>query len=163
MYFQRLLDAIQVLARPVADVDITAPISEDSRDVKPGGVFVARKGPHTDSHDLIGVAIAQGAVAVVGERAPESVNCSVPYAQVADAQQAIGPLASAYYGYPSRQLIVIGVTGTDGKTTTTNLIFSILKAANVKVVMLTTVRAVNGERALPTGFHGTPPPVRYGH
>src|SRR5258708_6234718 len=127
MRFQSLLDAIQVIARPAADAEITAPISEDSRAVKPGGVFVARKGPYIDSHDLIGAAIAQGAVAVVGERAPESVNCAVPYAQVADSQDVIGPLASAYYDYPSRRMVVIGVTGTDGKTTTTNLIFSILE------------------------------------
>src|SRR5690349_1032202 len=106
MRFQQLLDAIPVLARPVADTEVTAPISEDSRAVTPGGVFVARKGPHTDSHDLIEDAIAQGAVAVVGERTSDGVSIAVPYAQVADAQQAIGPLASAYYGYPSRQLVV---------------------------------------------------------
>ena len=89
--------------------------------MKRGGMFVARKGQSFDSHTVIADAVAAGAVAIVGEHPPEQIVCPVPYAQVADAQQAIGFLAAAYYGFPSRSLIVIGVTGTDGKTTTTNL------------------------------------------
>src|SRR5450432_3564904 len=107
--FQILLDAIadDLIARPDINgqnVEITAPVTEDSRAVKVGGLFVARKGPNTDAHDLIPAAVAQGAVAVVGERPPDNANCPVPYAQVKDAQQVTGRLAAAYYGYPSRQL-----------------------------------------------------------
>ncbi|HRF98399.1 MAG TPA: Mur ligase family protein, partial [Aggregatilineales bacterium] len=80
-----------------------------------------------DGHDFIPQAIANGAVAIVGEK-PIS-GLAVPYAQVRDSQSAIGLLSSAYYGHPSRKLMVIGVTGTDGKTTTTTLIHSILKHA----------------------------------
>ncbi|MEP7285590.1 MAG: UDP-N-acetylmuramoyl-L-alanyl-D-glutamate--2,6-diaminopimelate ligase [Chloroflexota bacterium] len=159
MRLQQLLDSIAdtLKARPTDDVEITSPVAEDNRDVKPGGVFVARKGPQFDAHDLIGAAVTQGAVAVIGERSPDQVVCSVPYAQVMDAQQALGPLAAAYYGYPSRQLMVIGVTGTDGKTTTTNLIFNILKAAEFKIGMISTVSAVIGDKELPTGLHVTTP------
>src|SRR5471032_63356 len=160
--FQILLDAIadDLIARPGQNgqnVEIAAPVTEDSRAVKVGGLFVARKGLNTDSHDLIPVAVAQGAVAVVGERAPGNASCPVPYAQVKDAQQAIGRLAAAYYGYPSRQIVVIGVTGTDGKTTTTALIFHMLNAAGLKVGMISTVSAVIGNQELDTGFHVTTP------
>src|SRR5579871_1827035 len=132
MQLRELLEAIRsdVLFYPESDaVEISAPIVEDNRQIAPGGLFVARRGPNTDAHRFIRAAVEQGAAAVIGERPPDQVDCPVPYAQVRDAQQAIGPLAAAYYGYPSRQMTVIGVTGTDGKTTTTNLIFSILKTA----------------------------------
>jgi UDP-N-acetylmuramoyl-L-alanyl-D-glutamate--2,6-diaminopimelate ligase len=157
--FKDLLDAVanDLRSRPTADIEITAPISEDSRSIVPGSVFVARKGLNTDSHDLIPGAVEKGAIAVIGERPPDSVDCPVPYAQVSDAQQSIGRLAAAYYGYPSRQLVVIGITGTDGKTTTTNLIFSILKATGIKVGMVSTVSAVIGDQELPTGLHVTTP------
>jgi UDP-N-acetylmuramoyl-L-alanyl-D-glutamate--2,6-diaminopimelate ligase len=120
-------------------------------------VFIARKGASIDGHDLIGAAVARGAAAVVGERPPDQVACPVPYAQVADAQHAIGPLAAAYYGYPSRQLVIVGVTGTDGKTTTTNLIFNILKTAGINAGMISTVSAIIGDEEMPTGLHVTTP------
>ncbi len=159
MRFGKLLDAVQpeLLYRPVEDVEVSAPVVEDNRAITPGGIFVARKGPNVDSHDLITSAVAYGAVAVVGERSPQEVDCPVPYAQVRDSQMAVGPLAAAYYGYPAQQLLVIGVTGTDGKTTTTNLIFSILKAAGIKVGLISTVGAVIGDEEMPTGLHVTTP------
>ncbi len=159
--FSQLLDAIRadLLRAPGGDAAVTAPVAEDSRAIKPGGVFVARKGPNTDSHDLIGDAVTRGAAAVVGERRPEQVDCPVPYAQVKNGQMVVGPLAAAFYGYPSRQLTVVGVTGTDGKTTTTNLIFSILEAAGVRVGMISTVSAVIGDEEIPTGLHVTTPPA----
>src|SRR5205823_2526769 len=106
MQFSQLLDVLNadVVHVPKRDADVTAPVAEDSRLIQPGGLFVARKGPNTDSHDLIGSAVSRGAVAVVGERRPEDVDCPVPYAQVKDGQKAVGPLASAYYGFPSRRL-----------------------------------------------------------
>src|SRR5687768_380774 len=112
MKFQQLLDSINdhLLSRPATDVEITAPVTEDSSAVESGGVFVARKGQNVDGHDLISAAIERGAVAVVGERVPEQVDCPVPYAQVSDSQQVLGFLAAAYYGNPSRQMTVIGVT-----------------------------------------------------
>ncbi|MCC7208243.1 MAG: UDP-N-acetylmuramoyl-L-alanyl-D-glutamate--2,6-diaminopimelate ligase, partial [Anaerolineae bacterium] len=158
MRFQELLDAApDVLSRPTGDAEVTAPISEDHRYLKPGGVFVARKGQHFDSHAVIGEAAAAGAVAVVGEYPPERAACPVPYAQVADAQQALGFLAAASQGFPSRALIVIGVTGTDGKTTTTNLVYNILRAAGFKAGMISTVNAVIGDEKLDTGLHTTTP------
>ncbi len=159
MRLQHLLDAISqdLITRPAEDVEISAPISEDNRTVEPGGVFVARKGLNTDGHKYIPGAVERGVAAVVGEHPPEDVNCPVPYVQVKNAQRVIGPLASAYYDYPSRKLIVVGVTGTDGKTTTTNMLFSILKATGLRVGMISTVSAVIGDEEMPTGLHVTTP------
>src|SRR5689334_12175238 len=94
---------------------ITAPVEEDNRLIQPGGVFVARRGLSVDGHNFIPDAIKRGAAAIVGER--DLTDLSIPYVQVANAQEATGWLAAAYHDYPSRKLILIGVTGTDGKTT----------------------------------------------
>jgi UDP-N-acetylmuramoyl-L-alanyl-D-glutamate--2,6-diaminopimelate ligase len=107
-----------LITMPDREAWISAPISENAQMVQPGGVFLARIGANVDGHNLIPVALENGASAVVGERPPEEVDCSVPYAQVFSGMEALGPLAAAYYDYPSRKLTVIGVTGTDGKTTT---------------------------------------------
>ncbi len=158
MLFNELLAAWpDVIARPARDAPITAPITENAAHVQPGGVFLARRGAAADGHDLIAEAVAHGAAAVVGERPPGAVACPVPYAQVADGQAALGPQASAYYGHPSHKLVVIGVTGTDGKTTTATLIHSILEAAGVRAGLISTVSAVIGDEALDTGLHVTTP------
>jgi len=137
-------------------VPITAPIVEDHRELQPGGVFVARGGLSNDGHRFIPDAIARGAAAIVGEQ--PLADLPVPYAQVANAQEAIGYLAAAYYGYPSRQLRLVGVTGTDGKTTTSTLIHAILQAATGgKAGLISTIAAEVGEAALDTGFHVTTP------
>ena len=160
MNFKDLFAELQgVITLPDADVEITAPISENAQTIQPGGVFLARKGATTDGHDLIPQAIEKGAAAVVGEYPREQINCTVPYAQVENGMQALGYLAAAYYGYPSRKLIIIGVTGTDGKTTTSTLIYNILAAAGIPCGLLTTVSAIIGGEEVATGLHVTTPPA----
>jgi UDP-N-acetylmuramoyl-L-alanyl-D-glutamate--2,6-diaminopimelate ligase len=154
-----LADFPGVITPPAHDTAITAPISENAQSVEVGGVFLARHGANVDGHDLIPQAVERGAAAVVGERAPGDVVCPVPYAQVENGQAALGPLAAAYYDYPARKLVVIGVTGTDGKTTTCTLIHSILRAAGIRAGLISTVSAVIGDRALETGLHVTTPPA----
>ncbi len=100
-------------------------------------------------------AVEQGAAAVVGTR--EDVDCPVPYVRVADSRYAMAHLAAAFYGFPARQMTVIGVTGTDGKTTTCNILFQILKQAGIRAGMISTVNAVIGDEELDTGFHVTTP------
>jgi UDP-N-acetylmuramoyl-L-alanyl-D-glutamate--2,6-diaminopimelate ligase len=148
-----------LIARSVAASDplIAAPVVEDSRQVEPGGIFVARVGGSVDGHAYIAAAVERGAAAVVGEKSPGEVACSVPYVQVADAGQALAHLAAAYEDFPARMLVMIGVTGTDGKTTTSNLIYSILKSAGVKAGMISTINAMLGDEQLDTGLHVTTP------
>ena len=135
---------------------ISAPFVEDNRATQRGGVFVARKGKSADGHAYIADAIARGASAIVGELAMP--DCAVPYVQVRDAQQATGYLAASYHGFPSRALVVIGVTGTDGKTTTSTLIYELLKDLTAgKVGIISTISADFGGKSLPTGLHVTTP------
>jgi UDP-N-acetylmuramoyl-L-alanyl-D-glutamate--2,6-diaminopimelate ligase len=131
-----------------------AAITCDSRRVTPGSLFVAYHGVDVDGHTFIPQAIASGAVAVVAEKKLES---SVPLIVVPSGREALAHLSAAWYGYPARRLTVIGVTGTDGKTTTSNLVHSILRAAGHRAGLITTVNAVIGERVIDTGLHTTTP------
>jgi UDP-N-acetylmuramoyl-L-alanyl-D-glutamate--2,6-diaminopimelate ligase len=138
------------------DTLISAPVVESSLDVLPGGVFVARKGLSTDGHQYIDNAIKAGANAIIGEI--ERDDLPVPYVQVNDAQEILGLLASAYHDFPSRKLAVIGVTGTDGKTTTSHILHSILKQADgIKAGFISTISADFGDEIADTGFHVTTP------
>jgi UDP-N-acetylmuramoyl-L-alanyl-D-glutamate--2,6-diaminopimelate ligase len=138
----------------IPDIPING-ISIDSRVVKPGHLFVAMKGGTVDGHDYIQKAIENGAIAVVGDR--DISGLSVPYIQLENPRRALTWLAGSFYDWPGGKLTVIGVTGTDGKTTTSNLIHRILLAANLKAGMISTVNAVIGDEVLDTGFHVTTP------
>ena len=130
-------------------------IVSDSRAVVPGNLFVALSGGSEDGHRYIAAAVQKGAAAVVGTQALSGVG--VPYVQVSDSREALAHLAAAFYGFPARRLTVIGVTGTDGKTTTCNLIHQVLLAAGKAAGMISTVNAVIGDEVIDTGFHVTTP------
>ena len=130
-------------------------ITLDSRSVGPGFLFVAMKGGSVDGHEFVRQAVERGAAVVVGER--ELTGLSVPYVRVEDARRALTWLSAAFYDWPGHKLAVIGVTGTDGKTTTTNLIYQILRTAGIRAGMISTVNAVIGDEVLDTGFHVTTP------
>ncbi len=130
-------------------------ITSDSRKVTPGSLFVALTGDVTDGHKYITDALDKGAVAVVGESDLLGVN--IPYIRVENSHHALAQLSAAFYDWPACKLTVIGVTGTDGKTTTSNLIYHILLAAGLRAGMITTVNAVIGDEVLDTGFHVTTP------
>jgi UDP-N-acetylmuramoyl-L-alanyl-D-glutamate--2,6-diaminopimelate ligase len=137
-----------------AEVTISG-ITLDSRQVKPGDLFVALEGGNVDGHRFIPDAIKRGAVAIVGTSVQEELG--VPYLRVDDGRLALAQLSAAFYEFPARKLTVIGVTGTDGKTTTTNLIYAILQTAGFRTGMISTVNAQIGDRVLDTGFHVTTP------
>ena len=107
--------------------------------VRPGDAFVAVRGAKVDGHSFIGQAVANGAVAVVGAGLPAGVDCPVPYAQVPDARAALADAAAELQGHPSRGLTVIGVTGTDGKTTTSCLARHLLRSAGWPTGLLSTI------------------------
>ncbi len=156
----RLLSAIpegQILSAPDnLPTVIHAGVAESSLDVQPGCLFVARKGQSSDGHHFIPEAIAAGASAIVGEKLLDDLQ--VPYIRVKSAQDALGMLAAAYHDFPSRKLVIIGVTGTDGKTTTCHLLHSILKrTAGIKAGYISTISADFGDEIAPTGLHVTTP------
>lgn len=130
-------------------------IQFDSREIRPGDLFVAMSGDNANGHAYIPAAIAKGAAAVLGTQ--KLGELTVPYIKVNDSREALAHLAAAYYEHPGRQMTVIGVTGTDGKTTTSNLIFQILKTAGLKAGLVSTVNAVIGDETIDTGFHVTTP------
>jgi len=132
----------------------TTGVALDSRKVQPGDVFVACKGFSLDGHQFIPEAIQNGAAAVVGTVA---LDVPIPYIQVKDDRSALAHLSAAFYDFPARRLTVIGVTGTDGKTTTCNLLYHILKEAGLRAGLISTVNAVIGDQVLDTGFHVTTP------
>lgn len=134
---------------------VGAGVVESSRDVEPAGLFVARKGLSTDGHRYIQDAVAAGAAAVVGEVEPGSL--SVPYVRVKNARDVLGLLAAAYYDFPARKLAVIGITGTDGKTTTSHILHYILKQAGIKAGYISTLSADFGDETVETGLHVTTP------
>lgn len=136
------------------DAEVTGLVS-DSRQVKPGDLFVALKGGTTDGHAYIPYAIDHGAAAIAGTQ--QLRNLKVPYLLIDDSRKALPHLAAAFYGFPARNMTMIGVTGTDGKTTTTNMIYRILLAAGLKAGMISTINAVIGDKILDTGFHVTTP------
>lgn len=128
----------------------------DSRKVQPGDAFFALVGGNVDGHKFIASAVEKGAAAVFGTRSIDPLP--VPYVQIqGDDREAMAKFSAAFYDYPSQKLVVIGVTGTDGKTTTTNLVFHILHTAGFPVGMISTVNAVVGDEILDTGFHITTP------
>ena len=121
-----------------AVVGVVTGIAYDSRAVTPGQLFVALRGQHADGASFARQAIERGATAVVSEQAaPDGVH--VPWAIVGDARLALAVLAAAFYHDPSREMRVIGITGTNGKTTTAYLIASIFDAAGIRCGMLGTV------------------------
>ncbi len=155
MKLSELLREISVKNPPIpGEVEVTG-VTSDSRIVQPGYLFVALVGGTTDGHQYFPEALDRGAVAVVGTQPVQALP--VPYLQVEDSRQALPHLAAAFYGHPARKLTVIGVTGTDGKTTTTNLIQGILHTAGIRSGMISTINAVIGDQSLDTGFHVTTP------
>lgn len=130
-------------------------ITSDSRQVTPGALFVAYRGVGDDGHRFIPDAMARGAAAIVGEQTLPGL--SVPNVQVADGRAALAWLSAAWYGNPSHTMALVGITGTDGKTTTANILFNILKAAARRAGLISTVHAVIGDQIYNTGLHTTTP------
>ncbi|MBQ9561673.1 MAG: UDP-N-acetylmuramoyl-L-alanyl-D-glutamate--2,6-diaminopimelate ligase [Prevotella sp.] len=138
------------------DVEING-INIDSRKMKEGHLFVAMRGTQVDGHQFIAKAIEQGAAAVLCEEVAQPVE-GVTYVRVADCEDCVGTVATAYYGNPSEKLKLVGVTGTNGKTTIATLLYNMFRKMGHKCGLLSTVcNYVDGE-AYPTD-HTTPDPI----
>src|SRR5690242_577496 len=135
------MGAVDVVGRAQVDVE---ELAYSTGGVGPGTLFFCVRGAQADGHDFADEAIAKGAVAVVVER---PLDLSVPQVVVADSRAAMAPAADVFYGQPTHELDVVGVTGTNGKTTTTFLVYAILAAAGRRPGLSGTIEArVGGER-----------------
>ncbi len=141
---QLLVELPQATLRGEPAVEI-AGLAYDSRQVEPGCLFVAIRGVHVDGHDYIPQALARGAAAVVAE-AGRALDLAVPLVQVPDPHAALADLAAAFYRHPARELLVVGVTGTDGKTSTCFFTSSVLEAAGHTTALFGTVDFKIGPR-----------------
>jgi len=137
------------------DVAVTA-VTYASADVIPGAAFVAVRGRKADGHAYIPDALTRGAILVVGEQPkPANFPADRAYAQVEDARRELGTLSAAFYGDPSRQMDVIGVTGTDGKTTTSSILHWLLLTAGRSVGLMSTVDVKIGAETFPNNSRFT--------
>lgn len=140
------------------NVAITA-ISFDSRKIEMDSLFVAVKGTLSDGHKYIDDTIAKGAVAVLCEELPNTLNDKITYIKVNDASVALGIIAGNFYDNPSESLVLVGVTGTNGKTTTVTLLFSLFKKMGYNVGLLSTVKNQINNEIIPA-THTTPDAIQ---
>lgn len=155
---EELLSEIVVTERKGAVVNEVSGVESDSRQVKADYLFVAVRGVSVDGHTFIPQAIAQGARVVVCEEFPSELADGVMYVKVADSSIAFGLLASAWYGNPSRELTLVGVTGTNGKTTTATLLYEMFRSFGHKTGLLSTVCNYIDTVKVPA-THTTPDPL----
>lgn len=139
------------------DIEIKG-VDIDSRRVAEGHLFVAMKGTQVDGHTFIGKAVAQGAAAIFCEDMPAEVAEGVTYVQVSSTEDAVGKVATQFYGDPSRKLKLVGVTGTNGKTTIATLLYNMFRKLGYKCGLLSTVCNYIEEEKIPAD-HTTPDPI----
>ncbi|MDU0371354.1 UDP-N-acetylmuramoyl-L-alanyl-D-glutamate--2,6-diaminopimelate ligase [Hymenobacter endophyticus] len=154
-----LLKPVTVLAQPgPAEVPITS-LTLDSRQAGLGTVFFALRGTATDGHQFIAKAVEQGVAAVVCEELPAALNPEVAYVQVPDSAEAMARMAAEFYGHPSRKLQLVGITGTNGKTTCATILHKLFRELGYHCGLLSTVQNQIDEEVIPS-THTTPDAIR---
>ena len=157
MKLNDILKGIDCKVTNVAEREVTG-ITFDSRQAKEGVMFVAQRGVHVDGHAYRGAAVAQGAKVVVCEELPAEMTGEVTYIETADSSKALRIMASNFYGNPSGKLKLIGITGTNGKTTTVTLLHRMFRLAGFHVGLLSTIVNKIDEEAI-AATHTTPDAV----
>ena len=157
----RLSDLLQTI-QPVritgsTSMEITG-VNIDSRLIGTGHLFMAMRGTQTDGHAYIPAAIDKGAVAVLCEELPEELKAGITYIQVKDSEDAVGKVATTFYGDPTSKMELIGVTGTNGKTTVATLLYNTFRYFGYKVGLVSTVCNYIDDLPVPTE-HTTPDPI----
>lgn len=149
------IDTLEVIGNTDRNI---VDLQSDSRKVQKEGMFVAVRGVTTDGHKYIPVVASAHVGAIVCEELPASLKDGVTYIRVKDSSVALGKLASAWFGHPSDKLKLVGVTGTNGKTTTATLLYEMAKLEGYKAGLISTVCNYIQDRAIPT-THTTPDPL----
>ena len=158
MKLTELLKAIQpVQVIGSTDIDITG-VNIDSRLVEAGQLFMAMRGTQTDGHAYIGAALEKGATAILCEDLPETLKEGITYIQVKDSEDAVGRVATTFYGNPTDKMELVGVTGTNGKTTIATLLYNVFRYFGYKVGLISTVCNYIDDEPIPTD-HTTPDPI----
>ena len=156
---EELLDDVRALEIENSANPVVGSLTYDSRAVEQGACFFAVRGTQSDGHRYITSAIERGAVAIICEEMPESRVEGVSYVKVEDSNVAMAHIAAAYYDHPSRELRLVGVTGTNGKTTTATLLYDMFMAMGYKAGLISTVIYRIGERSI-ASTHTTPDSIR---
>ena len=146
------IETLEVLGNELASVEA---IEFDSRKVKPGSAFIAQRGVHVDGHQYITKAVENGASAVFCEELPSLRSGKVVYVRIADSNKVLGELASAFYNYPSRKMKVVGVTGTNGKTSIATLLHHLFRLQGYNAGLISTISYQINE-SVETASHTTP-------
>lgn len=158
MKLEEILNGINVIEIKGDVATEISGINIDSRKIEPGHLFVAVKGTQTDGHAYINKAIEKGASAIVCETYPDKLETNLTYIKVADTEDVVGKVATSFYGNPTSKLELIGVTGTNGKTTIATLLYNMFRKMGHKCGLLSTVcNYIEGEE-LPAS-HTTPDPI----
>lgn len=158
MKLSKLLKAIQpVQITGSTEMEITG-VNIDSRLIEAGHFFMAMRGTQTDGHAYISTAIEKGAIAILCEDMPEEVKSNIAYIQVKDSESAVGKIATAFYDDPTSKLELVGVTGTNGKTTIATLLYDTFRYFGYKVGLISTVCNYIDDQPVPTE-HTTPDPI----
>ena len=158
---ETLIDAVvvdELRGKPETITEVAA-ITADSREVVPGGCFVAVRGVAVDGHRFIGSALEKGAAIIVAEELPAELPAGVVGVRVPDSRAALGHLASRFYGDPSDELTLVGVTGTNGKTTIATLLYELARMRGLKAGLLSTVENKIDTEVV-AADHTTPDPVQ---
>lgn len=146
------IELIEIIGN--VDLEITS-VEFDSRKIQSGTLFVAQSGTQVDGHDFIQKSIESGAIAIVCERKPEEINSNTTYVVVANSSIALGIVASNLYDNPTEKLKLIGITGTNGKTTTATLTYNLLESLGYPTVLISTIRILIHGNEYPSS-HTTP-------
>src|SRR5690606_11691219 len=140
MILSELLHTVQIIETiGSTGLEISA-VEFDSRKIQTNSLFVALSGTQVDGHDFISKSISSGAIAIVCEKKPTELNPAITYVVVENSSIALGKIASNLYGNPTKKLKLIGITGTNGKTTTATLTHHLLEALGYPTVLISTIR-----------------------
>ena len=151
----KTIQPIQVVGNKEVEI---AGVNIDSRLIEKGHLFMAMRGTQTDGHAYIPAALQKGAVAVLCEELPQVVEEGITYVQVKESEEAVGKVATLFYGDPTSKMELVGVTGTNGKTTIATLLYNTFRYFGYKVGLISTVCNYIDDQAVPTD-HTTPDPI----